>query len=163
VSAQVAAVLGLASPDAVDAERKFKEVGFDSLSAVELRNRLSQVSGRRLPSTLIFDHPSPAAVARYLAETLAPRDGDGDGDNGGNGTPREAEIRRIIASISLDKLRSAGLLDPLVKLAEGDGNGDGDGHGDGNGDGNGDGEAKPRGDVDELDLDELVRMARRTT
>ncbi|MFE5796135.1 SDR family NAD(P)-dependent oxidoreductase [Streptomyces sp. NPDC056503] len=68
---RVAAVLGHGSGARVAAERPFKELGFDSLTAVQLRNELNQVTGVRLPASLIYDHPSCAAVADRLLTELA--------------------------------------------------------------------------------------------
>ncbi|HET7469027.1 MAG TPA: type I polyketide synthase, partial [Gemmatimonadales bacterium] len=70
VRAETAAVLGYADADRVDLHKGFAELGLSSLSAVELRQRLSRATGLRLPATVSFDHPSPRHVAAYLREQL---------------------------------------------------------------------------------------------
>ncbi|MFB7977704.1 SDR family NAD(P)-dependent oxidoreductase [Streptomyces vinaceus] len=71
VRTQVAAVLGHPSPDAVGPETAFREQGFDSLAAVELRNLLQAATGLRLPATLVFDYPNSRAVAGFVVEKLS--------------------------------------------------------------------------------------------
>ncbi|MGP4012652.1 SDR family NAD(P)-dependent oxidoreductase, partial [Streptomyces sp. 4N124] len=112
VRGHAAAILGHAGADAIDADRAFSELGFDSLSAVEFRNLLNSVSGLRLPPTLVFDYPNARALADHIRAELVP-DSGGDGHGVASG---EGEIRAVLQSIPLSRLRDAGLLDALLEL-----------------------------------------------
>ncbi|MGI5175027.1 type I polyketide synthase [Dactylosporangium sp. CA-152071] len=76
VRAEAAVVLGYPGPDAVEPDRGFLELGFDSLTALELRNRLAAATGLRLPATLLFDYPSPDAMAGHVLGQLVQDDAD---------------------------------------------------------------------------------------
>jgi pimaricinolide synthase PimS1 len=108
VRREAAAVLGHAGAQAIEPGRAFSELGFDSLSAVEFRNQINVVTGLALPATLIFDYPSSAVLADHLLEELAPSVADGGGED---------ELRRVLQSIPLARLRDSGLMDSLLELA----------------------------------------------
>ncbi len=133
VREQVASVLGHASGGTIEADRAFRELGFSSLTAVELRNNLNGATGLRLPATLVFDYPTPLVLVDLLRTELL-------------GDAAETEVRQALAGLSLDRLRDAGLLDALLRLANGFGSD----------------AAEPVADgdsIDDMDVDNLVEMA----
>ena len=71
VLTHVAAVLGHCDPGGVSRAAKFKDLGFDSLTGIELRNLLQEATGLRLPATLTTDNPTPVALAEYLSSEMA--------------------------------------------------------------------------------------------
>ncbi|MEW2619231.1 type I polyketide synthase [Streptomyces sp. NPDC048106] len=125
VRSLAAQTLGHDSAEVIEDERSFKELGFDSLSAVELRNRIAAATGIRLPATLVFDYPTPSAAARQLYDRLFPEPADGarSGAAAGEAGPeldpgRERRLRRALASVSLQRLGELGVLTTLLELAD---------------------------------------------
>jgi rifamycin polyketide synthase modules 4, 5 and 6 len=142
VRSQVAAVLGHAGQEDVRADTAFKDAGFDSLTSVELRNRLRDATGLKLPPTLVFDYPSPLVLAHHLRTELLP---DGGAPSAG---ADEARLRQALASVPLARLRAAGLIDALLELAA---TGEPD-----NGAEDDSGEERA---IADLDVDDLVELA----
>ncbi|RYJ29966.1 malonyl CoA-acyl carrier protein transacylase [Streptomyces sp. L-9-10] len=113
VRTETAAVLGHATPDAVPADRDFSRLGFDSLMAVELRTRLTTATGVRLSATLVFDHPTPLAVAAHLTPALFGAD-----TSGTDGSPLAA-LERLEAALTdgeLDEVTRTGVTGRLRRL-----------------------------------------------
>ncbi|MFG2385396.1 type I polyketide synthase [Streptomyces avermitilis] len=143
---RIAAVLGHASSDRIETDRPFRDLGFTSLTAVELRNRLNAATGLRLPVSLVFDYPTLGELVELLAGKLVP---DGTEPVARAEDDREAAVRRTLLSIPLARLREHGLLDALLALAD---------------DGGAQPEAADRSDeIKSMDVAALLAMARSTT
>ncbi|MFF1350796.1 SDR family NAD(P)-dependent oxidoreductase, partial [Streptomyces sp. NPDC058322] len=160
VRTEAAAALGHPSADAVEPQRAFKELGFDSVMAVDLRNRLTAATGVRLETTVVFDEPSPVALRDRLRRELLPADTarDAGPDVAGAETSKDAEARAVLAAVPIARIRAAGLLDQLLRLA---GVADGEEAGAGR-EVPGSGDRVDENRVDEInamDIDDLVRMA----
>ncbi|BBZ31044.1 polyketide synthase [Mycolicibacterium madagascariense] len=112
VRSHMATVLGLPNPQAIAPDLAFQDHGFDSLTAVELRNRLKAATGLTLSPTLIFDYPNPSAIAEYFRTQLV-----GEAEEAPATNPVDEELQRVVASIPVKKLRQAGVLDMLLNLA----------------------------------------------
>ncbi|MEV0408778.1 SDR family NAD(P)-dependent oxidoreductase [Actinoallomurus sp. NPDC050550] len=91
VRSHVAAVLGHSDPESVQADASFKDLGFDSLTAVELRNRLSSATGLRLPPALIFDYPQARVLADHLRRRMRPED---------DATPGVTDVEPVLGELA---------------------------------------------------------------
>ncbi|WP_231640328.1 acyl carrier protein, partial [Mycobacterium sp. UM_3] len=108
VCEHAAAVSGHPDGRAIDRDRAFADLGFDSLTGVELRNRLTTATGLALSRTLIFDYPSPAQLAEHLRQQLF---------RGDRGESDEEKLWSALRTIPIAELRRTGLLDKLLLLA----------------------------------------------
>ncbi|MFF0217252.1 type I polyketide synthase [Streptomyces vinaceus] len=112
VRGKVAGLLGYDSPAELEPTRAFEDLGFDSVAAVELRARLSEATGANLPSTMVFDYATPAALAAFLRTELFP-----DGDGGPVDVLTELDrFEELAASLDIEQIRSSRITSRLQAL-----------------------------------------------
>ena len=126
VRAEVAGVLGLDGPDAVDPGRAFRDIGFDSLTAVELRNRLNAATGLRLAAAVAFDHPTAQAVAAHIGAELAAAAG-GVREAGETALAGLDALEAAVAALDADDIRRETVHRRLALLVNALGSADGPG------------------------------------
>ncbi|MFG1949466.1 type I polyketide synthase [Nonomuraea sp. NPDC048826] len=143
VRTHAAEILGYPDPAQIDLDATFTDVGFDSLSAVGIRNKLTLVTGLKLPAGMIYDYPTPRSLAEYLLAQLAPEAGPEPGPEDDGDDPA---VRELLASIPVARLRAAGLLDRLLTLASDPPEPE-------------DGRPRERESIDTMDSEALIRMA----
>ncbi len=139
VRVEAGVVLGFAAGEQLPAARPFKDFGLDSVTAIELRNRLRTATGLTLPGGVVFDYPTANALATHLLAELYP-------EFAAAPTDPDAEIRAVLASIPVGRLRKAGVLDMVLSLASEQDTGDGIDTSNGD-------------SLDELDGEDLLRLA----
>ncbi|ANB10378.1 hypothetical protein SAM40697_6425 [Streptomyces ambofaciens] len=118
VVSRTAAVLGHGTPAAIDPDRQFRDLGTDSVMAVELRNLLDVATGRTLPATLVFDHPTPAALATHLRGLLVSGPGQAAPAGGESAVARLEKFEAALADTPLDGEETAVLLARLRDLTD---------------------------------------------
>ena len=144
IRTQAAIVLGHDTSTAITPDETFKDLGFDSLSAVEFRNRLQTTTGLKLPATTVFDHPTPMALVEYIRQNMP---GIEKPNGSGAGSEySESYIRALLERIPIGALRESGMIEIALRLARTV-------------------EAAPAAEADEgkdittLDVDELIDFA----
>ncbi len=115
VREQAARVLGHATPKAVDVTQEFRELGLDSLTALELRNHLSTATGLRLPATLVFDYPTPTALAEHFVTELV---GDDEAPQGPSLLTELDRLEALLAAGDPDEITRAGLALRLSQMLD---------------------------------------------